>query len=211
MRCRWWLRRLHMTRPSRRQRTATAWPCGCGERPRPTCEMLPSRSGNCLDPPTSRALAFCAIASRRAGASRRAHASSSSIVPVAAVSAYQRTRPPRTPVAPLLGQRARQDILAPCSVLFRPCSGHDPRRTPRFCDILGAAFSAYESFPYERDPQGLRLAQAHLSHEKFLDEARARVATLEEEIEVLRTAQLREASSGQTSVGEAKTSRGWFW
>ena len=53
----------------------------------------------------------------------------------------------------------------------------------------------------------MRLAQAHLSHEKFLDEARARVAALEEEIETLRTAQLHEASSGQTSVGVTKAAR----
>lgn len=58
--------------------------------------------------------------------------------------------------------------------------------------------------------QGLRLAQAHLSHEKFLDEARARVAALEDEIEALRTVQSSEAS-GQTLVNEGKTARGWLW
>ncbi|EPT02884.1 hypothetical protein FOMPIDRAFT_1047619 [Fomitopsis schrenkii] len=58
---------------------------------------------------------------------------------------------------------------------------------------------------------GLRLAQAHLSHDKFLDEARARVAALEEEIEALRTVQSSEANAGQTLVAEAKASKGWFW
>lgn len=56
----------------------------------------------------------------------------------------------------------------------------------------------------------MRLAQAHLSHEKFLDEARARVAALEDEIEALRTVQSSEAS-GQTLVNEGKTARGWLW
>ncbi|KAH9844039.1 uncharacterized protein C8Q71DRAFT_731004, partial [Rhodofomes roseus] len=59
----------------------------------------------------------------------------------------------------------------------------------------------------------LRLAQAHLSHEKFLEEAHARVNALEEEIEALRNAQVTTTeSSAQAgpSGGSASTSRWWF-
>ena len=64
--------------------------------------------------------------------------------------------------------------------------------------------------------QGLRLLQADLSHERYLDEARARVKELEREVETLRVAQDAKATSTVSDTAGAAASlgtkkRGWFW
>lgn len=62
---------------------------------------------------------------------------------------------------------------------------------------------------------GLRLLQASLSHERYLDETRAKVQELESEIEVLRQQQQSSGGAAQGvahAAGEEKTGRrGWFW
>ena len=61
--------------------------------------------------------------------------------------------------------------------------------------------------------QGLRLLQANLAHERYLDETRAKVQELEREVEVLR----RQREQGVTAASSAVTeetkpkSRGWLW
>lgn len=56
---------------------------------------------------------------------------------------------------------------------------------------------------------GMRLLQASLSHEKYLEQAEARVKELEVEIETLMHAQ----AHGQDASSEAvsRKSRWWFW
>ena len=62
--------------------------------------------------------------------------------------------------------------------------------------------------------KGLRFLQAYLSHERYLDEARARVEELEREVEMLR-AQRSVATTSTvaegTSAEEKPKSRGWLW
>jgi hypothetical protein len=62
--------------------------------------------------------------------------------------------------------------------------------------------------------QGLRLLQGTLSHERYLDEATARVAELEQEVQVLRTAATVPVDHHVPHLdpphGEANK-RGWFW
>ncbi|KAF7797512.1 hypothetical protein EIP86_008712 [Pleurotus ostreatoroseus] len=64
-------------------------------------------------------------------------------------------------------------------------------------------------------PQALRLTQHTLSHERFLDDARARVHELELEIGELRQRQLLEppaSDSGTTKPAETGAKkRGWLW
>lgn len=61
--------------------------------------------------------------------------------------------------------------------------------------------------------QGLRLLQAELSHERYLDETTAKVTALEQEVEMLR-AQSQAKTVDKVEVpgthGEA-TKRGWLW
>ncbi|EPQ59564.1 hypothetical protein GLOTRDRAFT_125865 [Gloeophyllum trabeum ATCC 11539] len=54
----------------------------------------------------------------------------------------------------------------------------------------------------------LRLAQNHLAHEKYLDEARARVRELEAEVDALREARLRKHD--HTPSTSSLSPRRWF-
>ncbi|PSR73646.1 hypothetical protein PHLCEN_2v10565 [Hermanssonia centrifuga] len=54
---------------------------------------------------------------------------------------------------------------------------------------------------------GLRLLQANLSQERFLDEARARIGELEREVEDLREKQI----AVSTPVSGPVKKRGWLW
>ncbi|KAI0736392.1 hypothetical protein BC629DRAFT_485046 [Irpex lacteus] len=61
---------------------------------------------------------------------------------------------------------------------------------------------------------GLRLLQGKLSHERYLDEATARVAELEREVEVLRAQRSVEAVAPSPSSpvpDEASSKKRWFW
>lgn len=61
--------------------------------------------------------------------------------------------------------------------------------------------------------QGLRLLQANLSHERYLEEAIAKVAGLEAEVELLRAQSQAKAVQPVEILsphGEANK-RGWFW
>ena len=61
-------------------------------------------------------------------------------------------------------------------------------------------------------PQGLQLTQLRLSHEKYMDEAQARVKALEDEIEVLqRERQAQVASNTPPAGSEKKSSSWWRW
>ncbi|KAH9482850.1 hypothetical protein JR316_0004950 [Psilocybe cubensis] len=57
---------------------------------------------------------------------------------------------------------------------------------------------------------GLQLTQLKLSHEKFIDEATARVAELEAEIEALQQQRASETQTSSQAEPEAPTSR-WRW
>ncbi|EKM59687.1 uncharacterized protein PHACADRAFT_250344 [Phanerochaete carnosa HHB-10118-sp] len=60
---------------------------------------------------------------------------------------------------------------------------------------------------------GFRFLQASLSHERYLDETRARVQELEKEVVMLREQQVRgdvEPSVPQSAGGEKSKRRGWF-
>jgi len=61
--------------------------------------------------------------------------------------------------------------------------------------------------------QGLRLYQGKLSHERYLDEAIAKVAELEREVEILRArseSQVADTALLASPHGKANK-RGWFW
>ncbi|KAH8106225.1 hypothetical protein BXZ70DRAFT_1004497 [Cristinia sonorae] len=61
---------------------------------------------------------------------------------------------------------------------------------------------------------GLRLFQSSLSHEKYLDEARARIDELEAQIDAIRTQQAQatpEPVSGTTSPELPTSRRWWLW
>ncbi|KAG8736906.1 hypothetical protein FRC10_008777 [Ceratobasidium sp. 414] len=62
---------------------------------------------------------------------------------------------------------------------------------------------------------GLKLAQAQLSHEKFVVDAKARIATLEQELESLRSAKLVPTSpnvggGGGGSGDDGRSARSWY-
>ncbi|KAI0092761.1 hypothetical protein BDY19DRAFT_926007 [Irpex rosettiformis] len=61
---------------------------------------------------------------------------------------------------------------------------------------------------------GLRLLQGKLSHERYLDEATARVAELEREVETLlaqRSVEAAAASPSSPVSDEASSKKHWFW
>ncbi|KAI0080762.1 hypothetical protein K474DRAFT_1657603 [Panus rudis PR-1116 ss-1] len=61
---------------------------------------------------------------------------------------------------------------------------------------------------------GLRLLQSHWSHEKYLDEARSRIAALEAELELLRLQPqvVADTTSAQPSASASISSKKWwFW
>ncbi|GJE84633.1 hypothetical protein PsYK624_007090 [Phanerochaete sordida] len=120
-----------------------------------------------------------------------------------------------------LAQRASRYVTRPrwhSPAPRRPYSTEQPQGRPR---------SAYATWYTEMLPGmvpvallgsavyvGLRFLQASLSHERFLDEARARVQELEREIAMLREQQSRGdvAQSVLQGAGEEETKRsGWLW
>ncbi|KAI0921539.1 hypothetical protein AcW2_006479 [Taiwanofungus camphoratus] len=59
---------------------------------------------------------------------------------------------------------------------------------------------------------GLRLLQANLAHEKYLDEARQRVRELEAEVDALQREQtFKSTTEPQLQVREHHKPRWWFW
>lgn len=64
----------------------------------------------------------------------------------------------------------------------------------------------------EQEVQGLRLLQANLAHEKYLDEARQRVRELEAEVDALQREQtFKSTTEPQLQVREHHKPRWWFW
>jgi len=57
---------------------------------------------------------------------------------------------------------------------------------------------------------GLQLAQSQLSHEQYLDEARARVKELEAEVAALQKERQVDHNRSPVTASTA-ASRGWFW
>lgn len=58
---------------------------------------------------------------------------------------------------------------------------------------------------------GLQLWQGRLSHEKYLDEARARVAALEAEVDALQRAQNASTVGSTSAPTQAKSQRWTLW
>lgn len=82
--------------------------------------------------------------------------------------------------------------------------------------LLGSAvylvcthFSLLHLFDLRVFVQGLQLTQVYLSHEKYLEEARARVRQLEEEVQSLQQERTRRRNQGVPSASQTKSSW-WF-